>query len=140
MDIDHVGAVADAERHGHLVLVGQCLHQRLGHPADGKGAQQRMAERRHLVAEMILAVGADLAQVTHLRQRVGQSGDGRLGKAGTLGDFLVAERSVDGPESAQDLQPARQRDDFRPVICLGCHRRTAFRSSISRSIRAGVSR
>ena len=92
-----------------LHVVGQLLHERARDLADAHRGEQRVADRQHRRAELVLAEAHVVAQVAQLGERVGEPRHRRLGQPGAHRDFLVAEHRLERREAAQHLQAARER-------------------------------
>ena len=64
------------------------------------------------------AKAPDVVEIAEFGQRVGEARHGRLGKAGAMGDLLVAEHAFAGVERAQDVEAAGQRGHELPVLAV----------------------
>src|SRR5260370_839512 len=75
---------------------------------DVHGREQRIADRQHRRAELVLAQAHVVAQVAELGEGVGEPRNRGLGQAGAHRDFLVAEQRLERREAAQHFQAARE--------------------------------
>ncbi|MNN05286.1 hypothetical protein D3C81_1180420 [compost metagenome] len=73
--------------------------------------QIRIPQRQHAGVKRVFAQAVVIAQVTQLHQRAGQPADRGFGKPGAAHEILVAKHRFAGTETAQQLQPPRQRGD-----------------------------
>src|SRR5262249_17982027 len=71
--------------------------------------EQRVADRQHRGAELVLSEPHVVAQIAELGERVGQARHRRLGQPGAHRDLLVAEQRLERREAAQDFEAARER-------------------------------
>ena len=119
IDDQHVELVAHAHVHAGAGELGQCREMRPCHAAQVEVAQVAVAhvQERRPEAESF-AVGR-LPQVAAGHQRCRQARHGRLGNAGGVGQFAVAQRSGRLADRLQHGQAPRQ----------GAHLRSAARFS-----------
>ncbi len=116
VDVDHLQPVAHPQVDRRAGVLGEGLHERAGDAPHVHLGEQRVTETDDGGAEMVAVDVVVIAQVTELRQGVGEPGNRRLGQPGAFGKLGVAEIALPGGEAGQDLQSARQGADEFAVL------------------------
>ncbi|KAG0767772.1 hypothetical protein G6F22_017602 [Rhizopus arrhizus] len=109
LQIHHVHAMVHAQRRRTACRIRQPRHQGPRQLPQLDAGQQRVAQRQQRRAQPVAAQAAVVAQQAALHQRRSQPRDRRLGQAGAVGQFAVAERRFAMPEGLQQRQAMGQR-------------------------------
>lgn len=128
-DVEHVDAVPDAERNGHVEPVRQFLHQRLRGLQHFVRGEVRMADAQCTRRQLEFALARHQAQKADLQQRGGQPGDGGLGQARAPDQLGVGQWRAVGAERAQYFEPTLYGQQRGAVMrgrlgCIHAHSRS----------------
>jgi hypothetical protein len=78
-----------------------------------------VAERQHRGIQRVFPERLVVAQVAEHGQRVSEPVHGRLRQPGALREIAIAEHRFAGPERAQQVEPARKRNDELAFVDRG---------------------
>ncbi len=129
-EIDHLVTIRDAERHAASGLVGQSLHQGPRQFDDAGRRKVAIAEHQYARTELVLLGDRVVAQVAEPQQRVGESRNRGARQPGPTGQLGIAQPFSAWPESAQQVEPASQRND-QAIVASGARALLTSASKVS---------